>query len=147
MSDLIPFILHDEKCRLKEELMGKDVGVIFDGTSRFGEALVVVLRFMDFHSWSLQQRLVRVQLLAKTMCGDEIARELISILSTELGIAGAKVLACMRDQASTNNVAMRTIDVGEHFVKATYSLEGDGALVFTCIEVLSTVDASCWPPA
>ena len=34
------------------------------------------------------------------------------------------------------------IDVGEQFVKATYSLEGDGPLVFTCFEVLSAVDAS-----
>jgi hypothetical protein len=239
------------------------VAVIFDGTSRLGEALVVVLRFMDLDSWSPQQRLVRMQLLAKSMCGDEIARELISIPSTELGIPGAKLLASMRDRASTNNVAMRTmkvvyphlldigcyshtidhvgekfvtpnldefgkewvgifshshkarllwrertgrsmatysetrwwsrwevlkqamlyfgdiepflhenevapaykgrvlailndpqkksrfqvklavvIDVGEQFVKATYSLEGDGPLVFTCFEVLSAVDAS-----
>lgn len=34
------------------------------------------------------------------------------------------------------------IDVGEQFVKATYSLEGDGPLVFSCFEVLSNVDAS-----
>ena len=42
MSDLIPFILK-EKCKLKEEINGKDVAVIFDGTSRLGEALVIVL--------------------------------------------------------------------------------------------------------
>ena len=77
------------------------MAVIFDGTSRLGEALVVVLRFMDFESWSPQQRLVRLQLLAKSMSGDEIARELISILSTELGIPGGKLLASMRDCAST----------------------------------------------
>ena len=263
MSDLIPFILSEEKRSLRDEINGKDVAVIFDGTSRLGEALVVVIRFMDFDSWSPQQRLVRLQLLAKSMCGDEIARELITILSTELGIPGAKLLATMRDRASTNCVAMRTlkvvyphlldigcyshtldhvgekfvtphldefgkawvgifahspkarllwrertgrsiatysetrwwsrwevlkqvmqyfgdvapflrenelapanrgkilaimddlqkrsrlqvelaivIDVGEQFVKATYSLEGDGPLVFSCFEVLSAVDAS-----
>ena len=38
------------------------------------------------------------------------------------------------------------IDVGEQFVKATYSLEGDGPLVFTCFEVLSAVDASSHLP-
>ena len=54
MSDLIPFILSEEKCRLREKIVGKDVAVIFDGTSRLGEALVVVLRFMDFENWSLQ---------------------------------------------------------------------------------------------
>ena len=103
MSDLIPFILSEEKCRLKEEINGKDEAVIFDGTSRLGEALVVVLRLMDLDSWSAQQRLVRMQLLAKSMCGDGIACELISILSTELSIPGAKLLASM--STSTNNMA------------------------------------------
>ena len=32
-----------------------------------------------------------------------------------------------------------TIDVGEHFVKATYFLEGDGPLVVACYEKLSAV--------
>ena len=45
------------------------------------------------------------------MCGDEIARELINVLSTELGIPGGKLLAAMRDRASTNNVALRTVKV------------------------------------
>ena len=36
-----------------------------------------------------------------------------------------------------------TIDVGEHFVKATYFLEGDGPLVFACYEKLSTVSQLC----
>ena len=111
MSDLIPFILSEEKCKLREEVNGKDVAVIFDGTSRLGKALLVLLRFMDVDSWSLQQRLVRVQLLAKSMCGDEIAHELIIILSTELGIPGSKVLASMRDRASTNNVAIHIIKI------------------------------------
>ena len=26
------------------------------------------------------------------------------------------------------------IDIGEHFIKATYSLEGDGPLVFSCLK-------------
>ena len=42
-----------------------------------------------------------------------------------------------------------TIDVGEPFVKATYSLEGDGPLAPACYEILSTVKASVqvkhWP--
>ena len=263
MCDLIPFILSEEKQRIREEISSKDLAVIFDGTSRLGEAVVLVLRFIDSNDWSPQQRLVRLQLLAKSMCGDEVARELVSILSTELSIPGGKLVAAMRDRASTNGVAMRTlkivypnlldigcyshtidhvgeqfvtpvleefakawfglfahspkarllwrertgcsvatysetrwwsrwevlkqvmllfgdvapflreneiapanrgkilailddpqkysclqvelavvIDVGEHFVKATYSLEGDGPLVFSCFEVLSAVNAS-----
>lgn len=31
------------------------------------------------------------------------------------------------------------VDVGVHFVNATYYLKGDGTLIFTCFERLSTV--------
>ena len=96
MSDLVPFILCEEKQRIKE-ISGKDVLVVFDGTSRLGEA--VVLRFFYFETWSPQQRLVRLQLLAKAMCGNEIASELVTILSTELSIPPEKLLAAMRDRA------------------------------------------------
>ena len=34
------------------------------------------------------------------------------------------------------------MDVGEHFLKATYSSEGDGPFGFSCFEVLSAVNAS-----
>ena len=36
-----------------------------------------------------------------------------------------------------------TIDVGEHFVKATYFIEGDGPLVFSCYEKLKAVAEAC----
>ena len=38
------------------------------------------------------------------------------------------------------------IDIGEHFVKATYSLEGDGPLAFSCFEVLFTVNVAITSP-
>lgn len=47
MSDLIPFILSEEKQQIKEEINCKDESVIFDGTSRLGEAVVIVLHFID----------------------------------------------------------------------------------------------------
>jgi len=39
-----------------------------------------------------------------------------------------------------------TIDVGEHFVKATYFLEGYGPLVLACYEKLSAVSQFCQAP-
>ena len=39
-----------------------------------------------------------------------------------------------------------TIDVGEHFVKATYYLEGDGPLVFSCYEKLKAIAEACQAP-
>lgn len=54
---------------------------------------------------------MRIQMLAKSLRGEEIAREIIATLSTELGIKPTRLLAAMRDRASCNNVAMRTIKV------------------------------------
>ena len=45
------------------------------------------------------------------MTGEEIARELISALSVEYGITSERLLAAMRDRASVNAAAMRTIKV------------------------------------
>lgn len=43
MLDLIPFILDEEQEMIREEIKGKFVSVIFDGTFRQGEVLAVVL--------------------------------------------------------------------------------------------------------
>ena len=57
--------------------------MIFDGTSRLGEVLAVVLRMVD--DWTIKQRLVRLKFLMKSMTGEEVARELIQLLSMILG--------------------------------------------------------------
>lgn len=51
------------------------MSVAFDGPTHLGEAMAVVLRFVD-SEWQIQQRLVRLMLLAKSLKGEEVAREL-----------------------------------------------------------------------
>ena len=51
MSDVIPFTLSEEKRRIKDEIAGKDVSVILDGTSQLGEALVFVVRIVNSSTW------------------------------------------------------------------------------------------------
>ena len=46
MSDLVPFILSQEKENLKRDLAGKCLSIIFDGTTRLGEALAIVVHFV-----------------------------------------------------------------------------------------------------
>ena len=99
MSDLIPFIQSEEQQQIKAELQGENVSVIFDGTTRLGEALVIVLRFVD--DFVIKQRLVRFLTLTKSLTGEEIARELINVLSVEYSISSERVLASMRDRASS----------------------------------------------
>ena len=76
------------------------------------EAMVVVVRFLD-NDLNIQQWVSRLLLLAKSMTGEEIARQLIS---TELGIGGERVVAMMHDRASVNGVAMRTVSVLYNFL-------------------------------
>ena len=86
------------------------MSAIFDMTTHLGEALAVLLRFMD-DDFSLQQRLVIVQMLLKSLTGEEIDRELLTVLSVTYSVHPSNLLAAMRDRASTNNVAMQTLTI------------------------------------
>ena len=52
MMDLVPFVLDQGRKRIREEVKGKCISVIFDGTTRLGEVLAVVVRFVD--DWSVK---------------------------------------------------------------------------------------------
>ena len=109
LLDMVPFIVQQERTLLRSEIQGKYISMVFDGTSRLGEVLAVVVRFVD--EWNVQQRLVRLEFLQKCVNGEELARELISILSVTLGIESSKLIAVMHDRASVNGAAMRTVKV------------------------------------
>ena len=50
-------------------------------------------------------------LLAKALRGEEIARELMVCISTELGISDDRLVASMCDRASINIVAMQMVNI------------------------------------
>ena len=108
MHDYVPFILKYEESPICQEIEGKQLSIVFDGTSRLEEALAIVVRFVN-DDFSIQQRLVRLQMLTKSLTGEEIARELITVLSVTYSIHPNNLLGAMRDRASTNSVAMRTL--------------------------------------
>ena len=68
MYDLVPFIVNEEVSRIKDEIQGKSLGVIFDGTTHVCEAFAIVVWFIS-DSWSIEQRLVKIQLLTKCLTG------------------------------------------------------------------------------
>ena len=76
------------------EISGKDVSVIFDGTTRLDEALAIVLRYIS-PEWTIEQRLVRMQLLSQSLKGEEVAREIIHVLATDYSIGFKHLLAAM----------------------------------------------------
>ena len=81
MRQLIPFILEQEYKTVAEEVKGKNLSITFDGTTRDGEALAVLVRFVN--DWELKSRLVRFQLIQSSVNGDELARVVIEVLHLE----------------------------------------------------------------
>lgn len=61
--------------------------------------------------WAIKQKVCRLSLLSKSLTGEEVARQLITAISTELSIPANLVVAFMRDRAAVNGVAMRTVSV------------------------------------
>ena len=110
MRELIPFIRSEEQRQTQEEIKGREVLVIFDGTTHVAEAMAIVVRYVS-RDWKITQCLVRALLVTKTVCGEEVARELIATLSINIGVASGHLLAAMRDRCSVNGVAMRTLKV------------------------------------
>ena len=110
MYDLVPFIVNEEVSRIKDEIRGKSLGIIFDGTTHVYEAFAIVVRFIS-DSRTIKQRLVKIQLLAKCLTGQEIAHELISVVSTQFGMGLNSITAVMRDWASINKVALKTLKI------------------------------------
>ena len=49
--------------------------------------------------------------MAKSLTGEELARQLITVLSVQLSIPSELLVAAMRDCVSSNNVAMRILKV------------------------------------
>ena len=69
LSEYIPVLYVEEKKKIRSELEGRDVSVIFDGSTRLGEALGIVLRF--FSEGVIKERLVKIAMLAKSLTGED----------------------------------------------------------------------------
>ena len=134
LSELIPAVLEKEREKIKNELQDiNEASIIFDGTARLGEALAIIIRFAQ-EDYKPTQRLIRLEVLAKSLKGAELAQRLMSCLAVEHKFGPNMLIAGMRDGASVNGAALKqlkcfypnlmdivcfshTIDnVGAHFV-------------------------------
>ena len=95
-----------------QEVKGKNLSVIFDGTSWLGEALAIVVQHIT-NDWKIKQSFIRLQMLEKSLCGEELARKLISVLSVTYSVPTNQLLASMRDCSTvkTDNAAVRTLNI------------------------------------
>ena len=109
LSQMIPSIIEKEKETLKTELSLVDgCSVIFDGSTRMGEALAIVVRFVD-DEWNVQQRLIRLQVLAKSLKANQLAQCLIQSLAVEYSIRPGVLLAAMKDGVAVNHASLEQV--------------------------------------
>ena len=104
----IPLILKQETERLKEEIATRDLGLIFDGSTRLGEAIVIIVRFVS-DNWSIVQRHIRLDICAKSVNAQDLAHVLNDCLSVDYQVQGNSLLATMKDGASVNQAALNHI--------------------------------------
>lgn len=97
---------------VKSEIAKSDnLSAIFDRGTRLGEALAIVMRFIDNHwQWLIQQRLVKLQAMAKSMN----AERLIQCLAVEWMIRSNQPLTSMSDDAAVNEAALRQGFLSKH---------------------------------
>ena len=81
LSQLVPFIHQQEQISVKNEIDEQEISIIFDGPTHVCEALVILVRFVD-EKWNIQQRVVKLMLLAKSLTGEEVAHQLIVSLTS-----------------------------------------------------------------
>ena len=102
LREIIPAVLEKEREKLLSELESvKEASVIFDGTARMGEALAIIVRFV--------QRLIRLEVLAKALKGDELAQRLMSCLAVKHNFGPNTIIGGIRDGASVNGAALRQL--------------------------------------
>ena len=115
LGQYISIVFKQEVKRIKNELtlpgqtgMTRDVSMIFDGSTRQGEAIAVIMCFLD-DNWSIIQCLVRIDLCSKSVNADELAQVLYQCLSVDYGVKTNLLLAAMRDGASVKQAALDRI--------------------------------------
>ena len=60
MSDIVPFIFTQEQNLIKQEITGNYLSIIFNGNTRMGKAIAIVVHYVD-STWVIQQRLIALE--------------------------------------------------------------------------------------
>lgn len=92
-TGLLIHILEQECSKIQTEIQNKPLSVVFDGATHLSEILVIIVRFMN--DWKVEQRLVRLKFIQKSMTGEMLAKEVISNLSVTL--RDRKLIATIHD--------------------------------------------------
>ena len=109
LKAFIPKVEAYEFRRLRMEIAGQKVTVIFDGTTRLGEAIAVLLRWCPSDFSGIQMRLVTFATTEKHMDGRQLCAFVAKMLTKSCDVEIEDVVGGARDSCSTNGTAMRNI--------------------------------------
>ena len=104
----IPLIEEREIKRVVKELSGENFAVIFDGTTRLGEAVNVVTRSIT-EDFRIRMRLVAFKTAKVHMDSDALFRLIVTTLHRHLGLDLDHCVAYARDSCSTNYAAVKRL--------------------------------------
>lgn len=104
-QDYVPQISQREEHLVKKEISGEYIGVIFDGTTRLGEAVNIITRHIS-EDFRIILRLVDFTTMKVHMNGLQLFAHLVHVLSTRLQIDVKRIVVLARDSCATNGVAV-----------------------------------------
>ena len=108
LAQFVPQITAREMEIVQGEIKGEKGCIIFDGTTRLGEAVAALWRQCS-PEFVIQTRLVAFRTTETHMSGDALFRLLSTILLRDLGKQPDEVIADARDSCATNGVAERLL--------------------------------------
>jgi hypothetical protein len=112
----VPVVQEMEDRLIKRELQRVEdatgypplLSVVFDGTTRICEVFALVIRYVD-EKLNIQQRLVSLSFLQKSLTGAQTAAQIVHELFEYLKQPMDQVVCAMRDGASVNTLAIATL--------------------------------------
>ena len=114
--------------------MTRDVTVILNGSTRQGEAIAIIVRFIE-DGWVIPQRLIRIDVFSKSVNANELTRVLNEDLCVEVEIGPNSLLAAMRDRVGVNQATLNRIQcIFPNFLKVvcfSYTLDNRGSHLMT----------------
>lgn len=102
----IPQIEAREVKRLTAEMKDKHFTLVFDGTTRLGEAIALVTRCIT-NDFNIQMRLIAFKTTKVHLNGDALFRLIVTTLQRDLGLDLDLCIGFARDSCPTNHDALQ----------------------------------------
>ncbi|CAN0047625.1 unnamed protein product, partial [Ectocarpus sp. 6 AP-2014] len=105
LAEHIPLILEEEQAKIRDEIGDRPYALCFDATPYLCECFGVGVRFIDA-SGQVEQRVLRLSMLKKSMTAGDIAGEVNRIVTHEYRLDPNKCRAIIGDSCAANLLAM-----------------------------------------